>query len=251
MIKSLAYIIINPIFWLFFFGAAFFILKQIGKLKLSKVVGIVFWIWLFVIYISPLPQFLIHHLEYQYPNFKLPEHNTETPLNIIVLGGGSFHDPETSYNSRLSSSALSRLVEGIRIYNQADSAKLILSGYSASGRESVAEIMGKTAVILKVPAQDTLINVSPSNTEEEADFYSQRFGKKSKLILVTSAFHMPRAMAHFEKIGIQPIPAPTDYKVHLDDLKPPYNFKPSIEKLLFMQIAMKEYVALFWLKLKH
>ncbi len=76
----------------------------------------------------------------------------------------------------------------------------------------------------------------------------QRYGiKKPKIVLVTSAFHMPRAMMLFQKAGFQATPAPTDYKA--SSLRHFWYF-PSITGLRLSYFALHEYAGYlrYWLK---
>jgi uncharacterized SAM-binding protein YcdF (DUF218 family) len=183
--------------------------------------------------VSPLPQFLVGQLENEYPKFKLDFSSSE-PINILVLGGGVAH---------------ARIVEGVEIYFSRPNAKIIFSGGTKSKHPSVAERMAGEAILLGVDFNDTLMNIHPNNTEQEVEAYMKKFDTTIKLILVTSASHTPRAMYHFQLRGIYPLAAPTDYKVldYFGEIE--YNFKPSINKLQLMQLAMKEYAGLLWLKI--
>lgn len=60
------------------------------------------------------------------------------------------------------------------------------------------------------------------NTYENA-LYVQKYVGTKPFVLVTSATHMPRAMANFRGLGMKPIPASTDYRTIRGnplDLKP-------------------------------
>lgn len=206
-------------------------------------------VWLFVIYISPIPQILMNRLESQYSSFSKDSVAINKNYHIIVLGGGSYIAPSLPYNDQLSLIALGRLVEGMRIYYLLPNAKLVLSGHSSSGRTSIAKMMTLTALDLNFPKNDTLMITSPGNTTEEAEHYTKRF-PTSNVILVTSASHMPRAMKNFEMQGVHPVPAPTAHIIKIDPLSSPYTFKPSLDKIQMMNVLIKEYLGLLYLNLK-
>jgi uncharacterized SAM-binding protein YcdF (DUF218 family) len=67
-----------------------------------------------------------------------------------------------------------------------------------------------------------------------------------KFILVTSAAHMPRAVALFKKHGRQPIPAPADYRVKEAQGADPNRVFPQAIPLCWAQIAWHEYLGLAW-----
>jgi uncharacterized SAM-binding protein YcdF (DUF218 family) len=81
------------------------------------------------------------------------------------------------------------------------------------------------------------------DTYENARFTKELFASfgidKPKILLVTSAFHMPRAMLLFKQSGFTALPAPTDYKA--SSLKH-FAFLPSITGLRLSYFALHEYV---------
>ena len=73
-----------------------------------------------------------------------------------------------------------------------------------------------------------------------------------RILLVTSAWHMPRAKTLFEREGPEVVPAPTDYEMHYCAESPLkcVDFLPSADALWRNSVAVKEWVARFcyWLK---
>jgi len=63
-----------------------------------------------------------------------------------------------------------------------------------------------------VSDSDIVLEPDSKDTKDEAVLIQKIVGNE-KLILVTSASHMPRSMALFKKRGMQPIPAPTDHTI--------------------------------------
>jgi uncharacterized SAM-binding protein YcdF (DUF218 family) len=125
-----------------------------------------------------------------------------------VLGHGHVSTEELPVTSQLSSTGVVRLAEGIRIYRLNPGSKLILTGFPGRDPVSYTEIIKELALGLGVPAEDILTFSGPKNTAEEAQLLAAQFADAS-LVLVTSAAHMPRAMALFHGAGLHPIPAPT------------------------------------------
>ncbi len=99
---------------------------------------------------------------------------------------------------------------------------------------------------LGVPA-DKLI---PEN--QAGDTYGNAMGvrplvKNQPFLLVTSASHLPRALAIFQKLGLKPIPAPGDFRY--TDYVSIGNYIPSGSNLLNLELAMHEYLGLAYLAL--
>ncbi len=202
--------------------------------------------WLFVIYISPVPLWLVHQLESQYEVFDPSKIAVKGPVDILVLGGGSSLDPRLPAGQQLSHVALPRLIEGLRLHHELPDSRLVLSGHSMSGRTSVGELMALTSLELGVSPSDTLMLVDPGNTREEAEAYFSRFGETHTLILVTSASHMPRAMHEFRRLGLEPHSAPAGFLIHQDPIRPTFHFKPSLNKIDKMRVGIKENLGLLY-----
>lgn len=83
------------------------------------------------------------------------------------------------------------------------------------------------------------------NTAENA-IYTRKIADQygiQTIILVTSAFHMPRAVAAFEKAGFQVIPFPVDYRASYISMGPEAYF-PSAHALMKSSLAIKEFIGL-------
>jgi len=191
-------------------------------------------------------------LEQKYPALiDLPASQAVTQDNptaakmIVVLGGGHTSDPKLPVTDHLSDTALTRLVEAVRLYKELSGSKLILSGGSGADPVPEAEVLGKVAPILGVNPQDLILETESINTEDEARRLKPVLGQE-KFILVTSASHMPRAMALFKKQGMNPIPAPAGHLVK--PVEPPvwdWSF-PSSWDLYKAERAVYEYLGLAW-----
>ena len=157
-----------------------------------------------------IPNYLLENLENRYPPFSasaLPSIDY-----VVVLGGGQIVKKDLSANNQLTENSLSRLIEGISLYKSIPGARLLLSGGAVSGLgDPEAVTMKKAAVSLGVPSQDIVLETTAKDTHEEAVNLQSMLGNKP-FILVTSAFHMPRAMALFENLHMQPIAAPAGYQ---------------------------------------
>lgn len=231
----------NLLFLLILAGVVFYFFK---KRKYSRILTILSGC-LFLVITTPLvPNLLLFSLENTYEPIKTEVFsNSENNYNIVVLGGGHSFDDRLPPNSLLSLQALARVTEGVRIQRQLPGSKLILSGYSASGGTTQAEMLQMTAILLGVEENDTRVQNEPSNTNEEANYYQKRFGDTQPVILVTSASHMPRAVGAFKRVGIEVTPSPTHYRIKNHPLKGE-SWIPSIDNISNLKVGMSEYAAL-------
>jgi len=168
---------------------------------------------------------------------------TSTPYHILVLGGGHGFDDRLPANSLLSTTALGRLFEGIRLHKKITDSRLILSGYSSSGGTTQAELLRDAALFMGVKEENTFIQTEPGNTLEEAESYAEKFLGEYRVILVTSAVHMPRAVKLFNRVGIEVIPSPANF--HLKGShRYVYIGWPSLENVEKLRMAVHEYAAI-------
>ena len=70
-----------------------------------------------------------------------------------------------------------------------------------------------------------------------------------RVVLVTQAFHMPRARQLFEAAGLEVIPAPTDFKGPGDGPLAFYDFLPQARAMQTSYYALHEWLGLAWMAL--
>ena len=83
------------------------------------------------------------------------------------------------------------------------------------------------------------------NTKQNAYFTAklfQKHGFKKRIYLVTSAFHMKRAMINFKKAGFEVIPRPTDFLSNYNYVW--YDFLPSMDSFYRSYWAFHEYIGI-------
>lgn len=161
---------------------------------------------------------------------------------IVVLGNGHISDESLSITSQVKSTAVNRLVEGIRHYKNLKDVKLIVSGYSGFDKNSHASMQEKLAVSLGVKKEDIIRLDIPKDTNQEAIEAKKIIGK-DKFILVTSASHMKRSMILFKNHGLNPIASPTQNLAYKDE---GYHSIFNSENLYKVEIAFHEYLGILW-----
>ena len=195
--------------------------------------------------------FLIKSLESRYPpisNDILMSGPDNLPKLVVVLGGGHTSNPDFPITSQVGSGSLIRLMEGIRIYRQIPGCKLVLSGGGMFDPVPEAETMARMAESVGVDDADIIIEAESRNTHEQAMFLAPMLGDKD-FILVTSALHMPRAMALFEKLDMNPMPAPTHHLVIKKDYWATDLLLPSSGNIGKLRVAIYEYLGMAYSKL--
>lgn len=123
---------------------------------------------------------------------------------IVVLGAG------VSSTGTLSDSSLRRAVRGIELERQGLSPVLVMLGPSERV-PGEAEIRGRLAHAMGVPAEHLHVVTGGRTTREEAQRARADLGPGVKrILLVTGSIHMTRARVLFERAGFEVLPAPVD-----------------------------------------
>ncbi|MPT35323.1 MAG: YdcF family protein [Flavobacterium sp.] len=140
--------------------------------------------------------------------------NITSPSTIVVLGGG-ITDFNTIEQPHITS--YSRLVAACRLYHKIRENKqpctILVSGKGNSHKTSEAELFRKALIGMGIPDSDIIKEDSSENTYQNAKYSSVMLRKQmpSQVYLVTSGFHLKRALLLFETFGIKPVPYPSDY----------------------------------------
>lgn len=221
---------------LFFLGLFFLLITNNKKAKLYLSLA---FLWIFVIAYSPFSNALVKPLENQYKAYLDVDPSIKY---VLVLGNGHKTNEQLSATSQLSSTALFRLTEGIRIFRKLNDGTIITSGYGGSDKTPHAIKAKKAAISLGVKDENIIPMPNPRDTKEEALALKELI-QDEKFILVTSATHMPRAIRIFNEEGLYPIAAPTDF-LSKDEGK--YQSVPNPYEMQKTQNAFHEYLGSAW-----
>ena len=139
---------------------------------------------------------------------------------VLVLGGGIRPAPAKGLGVEVNEAG-DRLLCGVRLWKQGKAPVLITSGARVSFQPNdpiapEAVLSQQLAQELGVPASAVLLNDQARTTAEEAQRINQLAAEQgwNQLILVTSAFHMPRALASFQQQSdLEIIPVACDYRL--------------------------------------
>lgn len=208
-----------------------------------------FWvvIWL-VVFMSPLSTWLVYDLERTH--LPISQEVPDTCTKIVVLGSGGTPESHLPPVQQLGEAVLHRVLEGIRIWKTNPDRFLVFSSRGREGYPSQASMYSQVALELGVPEPKILLMEEGYTTETEVQDFIALFPKEKEIILVTSASHMPRAIALFAAYGVDAYPAPTHYTVKTHPGGRRLNFMPSFSALEKWNILMHEYVGRLWIKIK-
>ena len=181
--------------------------KAIGALAAA-------FVWFSLFSYAPFANYLLHQFESTYPPLLQAPQEVK---HIYILGGGHKSDNALPITSQVYDDAIIRLNEAIRLYHQLDEkATIIVSGYSGFYSDIPhANMQQKLAIALGINPENITLRPKPMDTQEEAKAAKELLRDKP-FILVTSAFHMDRALRWFRQEGLNPVPAPAHHFTSLN-----------------------------------
>ncbi|WP_246752944.1 YdcF family protein [Sinorhizobium sp. BG8] len=169
---------------------------------------------LFVTLFTSTGTVLLQPLEDRFERTSLP---ASGPGCIIVLGGGIEAEVIAARGGFEINQAGDRFIETLRLARLFPQARILISGGDGSFSGTYA---GDAAVsrdffeTFGIPPERLLLETQSRTTFENVSKTSEVLttNNLSGCLLVTSAFHMPRAMGLFRRAGIDVQPWPTDYR---------------------------------------
>ena len=203
---------------------------------------------LYLASIVPVAEFLLIPLEDAYR----PPAASEVKRGdaYVVLGGGVYDfAPDVDGQGVLSGEFLSRVICCFRLYRM-DRKPIILSGGKVFEGQPEAKIAKQLLLSLGVDEKDIITEAESRDTNENARYVKETAKKYhlSKIVLITSAFHMKRSMILFEKSFSGIIPYPTAYITR----RAKYNilsYLPDAGSMADIATALKEYMAISFYRL--
>jgi uncharacterized SAM-binding protein YcdF (DUF218 family) len=180
---------------------------------------------------------------------------------IVVLSGGRVIAPGAAGVSEWSDA--DRFFGGVELF-QAGKAPLLVFTGGWSPLEPNAKPEGDILIKYAEALGISLVNMQSTsavvNTAEEARAVSELLKKNKsvnnkseeqiKILLVTSAFHMPRAKRLFELENLQVISFPVDFKVSASREFSILDLLPSAASLSMTELALREFYGriFYWIK---
>lgn len=173
------------------------------------------------------------------------------PVGIVL--GGITSDKEPRDRSHVTGDA-DRILHAIQLYREGKIEKILLSG--GSGKlltDSVPEAISLKRILddAQIPDSDVLIEAKSRNTHENA-LNSQEIlneqGIAEPTLLITSAYHMRRAEASFEKVGLDVDPFPVSMRSEPAQFTPDWLIIPNSGAIGSFEIVIREIVGLiaYW-----
>jgi uncharacterized SAM-binding protein YcdF (DUF218 family) len=197
-------------------------------------------------------------LEWRY----LPPAETPHAEVIVLLAGGAL-PAEAPRQTVEVTGAGDRMIYAAALYRLGAAPVILLSGGTIewiNPEMAVDQDMAGVLEFMGVPRSAMWFEPDSRNTYESAVAVRTILEGKGirRIILVTSASHMPRSVALFEKQGFEVIPAPTDFSVTIAGWErlthgglesTLLSLLPSGENMAWNYLNLKEYLGIFIYKL--
>ena len=172
---------------------------------------------------------------------------------IVVLSGAGL--AEIGKHKVIEWQDPDRFNGGVQLYFSGKAPLLVFTGgwlpWDSSTRLE-GDMLLEQALLMGIPASSILKTGKVLNTKEEADAvagllidtiekpYGKQKGTSVRILLVTSAYHMPRARMLFEKAGFEVVPFSVDFKSYSGSGFSFFKFLPNPAALSASETAIRE-----------
>jgi uncharacterized SAM-binding protein YcdF (DUF218 family) len=238
--------LVSPLAWGFLIFVAGAIFRLSGRRRIATVLWSTAGLLVYLSAVAPVANALLAPLESRYP--PLADTRKLLPVRYIVVLGSSYTPRDgIPITAALGGDALPRIAEGVRLMRQMPGVKLVVSGGATENWPPSALGYAEFAREFGVDEASIVKLDRPRDTAEEATVVSALVGD-SPFILVTSAYHMPRAMRLMRAAGTHPIPAPTGQLVSRQVGFDARRWLPQSASIVKTERALHEYIGLAFTK---
>ena len=196
-----------------------------------------------------LTQFFVGKWEYPIQNIAETQE-----YEVGILLGGYTSEQKENYDFTTLSNNGNRLIQTVELYASGKIKKIMLSGGNGMIGSDFEEASSSLELLQKmgVPKEDILFEKKSRNTYENAIYTAEVLNEQfpnEKFLLITSAFHQRRALACFQKQGLNCDAFSADIKSKTKT--PITNFiAPDSYNIALWQLTIKEMVGYLVYKAK-
>jgi uncharacterized SAM-binding protein YcdF (DUF218 family) len=244
---------LSKVFWFFiqplnltiFLLLAGLVAAMIGRRRLAVTGSVLAFLILGLSAWTSLGAMMLNPLEERFARPPLPEKVD----GIVVLGGGFEGAINLARGGYELNSGGDRMVETAILARRFPTARVVVSGGTGElflEGEGDAATAPRLLTAFGVTADRLILENKSRNTYENAVFTKELVTSKpgETWLLVTSAFHMPRAKALFDKAGFATIPWPVDYRTTGREGIGLFRDNPA-DSLQVTTMAIREWIGLF------
>ena len=222
-----------------------------GAIINSKKISLIGVIILIVCSLPIVSGKLVAYLESDYQLSK--PSNIEPADSIVVLSGMIRTINSKDGLDYEFGEASDRIFAGINLFKEKKAPKLILTRGKLPWSVGIpeGEYLKEIAINNGISENNILLTENVENTDQEAKAIKKLLSKdKHWVLLVTSAYHMPRAQKVFEAAGINVVPFPVDFQKGLSKITF-MSFIPSANALSETSFFVREMIGRIYYNLKY
>ncbi len=244
---------LSKVFWFVADPFSFIVILGVVGLALSfgrlahvgRSICVVTVLLLVIVCFSPLGSLLLRPLEDRFPP---PPAEMPAPAGIIVLGGALDEEMTLARNEPTLNAFAARLTTGVALARRFPKARLIFTGGAADlAPNAPSEAIGVRELWLSlgIPENRMTFEGKSRNTWENAIYTRALIDPKpdQAWLLVTSAWHMPRAMGIFRRAGFNVIAYPVDYHT-FGDQRDLLLARSGLDQIMMFEYAVHEWIGL-------
>lgn len=245
VLSKLLDILLTPVGWVFLllaFAIPWQRPRRRGRFRRQRICGAlaVFVLWFFAT--DFVSNALFNHLEHQVVSTNRPE---EVYDAVVLLGGAGDERVEAETGQLAFNDNVERLIATHRVLLDGHARFAILSGAASSttlADHSEARSLARQLVLWGIPPSRLILEEQARNTHENA-LYSKQIAIErgfAKVLIITSAYHMPRSIECFGGVGMPVDTLMTDFRGHKHAMPFPESVIPRASYLAQSTQALRE-----------
>ncbi|MCF8303775.1 MAG: YdcF family protein [Bacteroidales bacterium] len=240
-ISKIASYLLAPVFWILLLMVIALLIKNPRRSKRFLLFTVIFTYLL-------MNHFIVDEFMRKWEVPVTPDNELAAQYPAGIVLGGDIIDIDKSNDRLIFRSNADRLLQAVDLYKEGRIKKIIVSG--GSGHMIYTEVyeaayMEDFLVDIGIPAGDILVDSVSNNTHQNAINTKELLGDAyddHTYLLITSAVHMKRALACYEKVGFSVKPYSTNKMVGHRLYNYEHLFVPNLDSLIFWRLLIHEYV---------
>ena len=204
-----------------------------------------------VLLISSMPivgDSLLKILENRFPKLEVEDCAT---VDAVVVLSGMLHKTRSKHGVLEWGEGVDRFEQGVLLMKAGKARLLIFTGGRvpwSNRRVTEGEDLRTAAIARGVPAEAIVVTEEVGSTADEARALRKLAGSRGlkRIILVTTAWHMPRAELLFRNAGVPVIPFPVDYYTRYQEPATLLDFLPQAGGMVNTETTLRESYGLLY-----
>jgi uncharacterized SAM-binding protein YcdF (DUF218 family) len=164
----------------------------------------------------PIGKLMLYPLESRFPAW---DEAQGAPDGIVVLGGAIEPDRSAVHGAAVFGPSVDRIIAAADLAHRYPHARIVFSGGNSgldpSDQAREADFALPVLESFGIAKDRLIMERRSRNTQENAEFSKKLAAPKrgERWLLVTSAYHMPRSVGVFRKVGFAVEPYPVDWRL--------------------------------------